>query len=124
MAEIGIVAATACDPIGGASVLAALSASHEPPAPTVGNVAQLFDVDVYQRARVIVFIASYRFPGTDIDVRQPVQSMCDNRFSRHRTNTACTVEAGIDSREAIANGDSRCFHRRCTILRTTTCPVR
>jgi hypothetical protein len=50
--------------------------------------------------------------------------MCDNRFSRHRTKTACTVEAGIDSREAIANGDSRCFHRRCTILRITTCSVR
>jgi hypothetical protein len=50
--------------------------------------------------------------------------MCDRRFSRHRTNTACTVEADIDNREAIANGDSRRRHRRCTILRTSVAGVR
>jgi len=29
------------------------------------------------------------------------------------------VEADIDNREAIAKGESRCRHRRCTIFRTS-----
>jgi hypothetical protein len=42
-------------------------------------------------------------------------SICDNRFSRQRTNTACTVEAGIDSRDAISNGDNLWRHRNSTM---------
>jgi hypothetical protein len=51
-------------------------------------------------------------------------SMCDNRFSRHRTNTAYTVEAGTDSLEAIASGESRSRHRKSTMRRTTGSGVR
>ena len=46
------------------------------------------------------------------------------RFSRHRTRTACTVDAGMPSFAPIATGPSRCFHRRCTTLRTSCCGVR
>jgi hypothetical protein len=37
-------------------------------------------------------------------------SMCDKRFLRYRTNTACTVEDAIDSRDAIASRKSRWRH--------------
>ena len=47
-----------------------------------------------------------------------------SRLSRHRTSTACTVEDAISSRSPISTGPSRCFHRRCTILRTTGAGVR
>jgi hypothetical protein len=51
-------------------------------------------------------------------------SMWDKRFSWQRTKTACTVEAGIDSRDAIASGDSRCRQRNSTMRRTTGAAVR
>ena len=35
-----------------------------------------------------------------------------------------TVEEAMARRSAISTGPSRCFHRRCTILRTTGCGVR
>jgi hypothetical protein len=50
--------------------------------------------------------------------------MCDSRFSRQRTSTACTVEAGIDNRDAMASGESRCRHRNSTMRRTTGNGVR
>jgi len=50
--------------------------------------------------------------------------MCDSRLSRHRTNTACTVEAAIDSREAIANGDRRWRIATPRSARTTASGVR
>ncbi len=47
-----------------------------------------------------------------------------SRLIRQRVNTACTVEGARPTRAPIATGPSRCFHRRCTILRTTGCGVR
>lgn len=51
-------------------------------------------------------------------------SIWDRRLIRHRTKTACTVEDGSPSRSPISTGPSRCFHRKCTILRTTGGGVR
>jgi hypothetical protein len=50
--------------------------------------------------------------------------MCDRRFNRQRTKTACTVEADIANRDAIASGDSRCRQRNSTMRRTTGAAVR
>ena len=53
----------------------------------VGDVAELGDVDVDQRAGVVVFVAADRLAGAR-------GSMCLSRLIRQRTSTACTVEAG------------------------------
>lgn len=50
--------------------------------------------------------------------------MCESRFSWHRTNIACTVEADMFSREAIAWGERRLRQRRSTILRLVGSGVR
>ena len=47
-----------------------------------------------------------------------------SRWIRHRTSTACTVDDGMPRRSPISMGPSRCFQRRCTILRTTGVGVR
>ena len=52
------------------------------------------------------------------------RSIRESRLTRHRTNTACTVEAGIASRPPICTGPSRCRHRNPTIARTTEAGVR
>lgn len=50
--------------------------------------------------------------------------MCESGFIRHRTNTACTAEAGMFIREAIACGERRLRQRRFTILRLVGSGVR
>lgn len=63
-----------------------------------------------------MFIATNDLAGPDIDVRQAI--------SWHLTKTACTVEAGIDNRDAIAIGANRWRHRNSTMRRTTAVGVR
>lgn len=107
-----VAAGTGC----GCPVAAAGRASDEPPATTIGDVAQLFDIDMNQRSGMRMLVAADHFPGADVDVGQP--------FNRHRTSTACTVEAGTRTLEAIACGDRRLRQRRSTILRTIGAGVR
>lgn len=78
-------------------MLAAIDAADEPPAAAVGDVVELFDVDVDHRSWVGVFVAAHDLAGADVDVRGLIQPASHG--------TACTVEAGINWREAIDCGD-------------------
>jgi hypothetical protein len=92
------------------------TANRQPPTAADKDIAQLLHIDVDQRAGLFVFVTA---------IVSPVRiSMCDNRFSRHRTNTACTVEPAIDSRDAMASCERRWRHRNATIRRTTGWGVR
>ncbi|MDT5067000.1 MAG: hypothetical protein QOK02_3155 [Mycobacterium sp.] len=50
------------------AVALALSAAEETPAAAGGNVTEFLDVDVYQRSGTIVFMASDRLSGANVDV--------------------------------------------------------
>lgn len=50
-----------------------LAADKPPTAAAVGGVSQLLDVDMDERARVIMLVSADRFPGRPIDMAQPVQ---------------------------------------------------
>lgn len=69
-----VAPAAAFDPWRGRTIFCALSAADEAPTAANRNVAQLFNIDVDQRASMSVFIATDLFTGSDIDVRQPIQS--------------------------------------------------
>jgi hypothetical protein len=73
----------------GWSVPFALLASHEAVTAADRDVAELRDVDVDQRPGVRMLVAAKRLTGDPVDTRQPL--------IRHRTKTACTVEAGTAS---------------------------
>lgn len=54
-----------------------MSSTHEPPPATIGDVAELLDVDVQQVPRVVVLVAAYRFAGGPVQTREPVQAARD-----------------------------------------------
>ncbi|ORJ92561.1 hypothetical protein A6F55_24040 [Prescottella equi] len=78
---------------GGFSLLLTLPAAAEGVSTPVGDVSELGDVDVDQRPGVGMLVASQRFPVT--------RSVRESQLIRHRTSTACTIDAGIDSRPEI-----------------------
>ena len=49
-------------------------AADESPAAADGDVAEFLDVDVDQRAGVVVFVATDLFPAANIEVRESIQS--------------------------------------------------
>ncbi|BAJ74405.1 membrane-bound serine protease [Microbacterium testaceum StLB037] len=53
------------------AVAVALEAADVSPAAAVGDVAELFDVDVDHRTGVFVFVTAGGFAGADIDVAEP-----------------------------------------------------
>jgi len=55
----------------------ALDASDVPPAAAVGDVSELLDVHVDQRAGRVVLVAADRFAGVPVDVREPVEPAAD-----------------------------------------------
>jgi hypothetical protein len=52
-------------------VVSALLAAEASPATTVGDVAQLLDVDVQHRAAVVAFVAAEPLPGGPVEVGEP-----------------------------------------------------
>ena len=68
---------------GGRTVFTTLGAAHESPTTSGGDVAQLFDVHVQQRPGLIMLVAANLFAGTDVNVRQPIQST-PHQHSVHR----------------------------------------
>ena len=58
-------------------VAVALLAADVAPAAAVGDVAELGDVDVDQRAGMVVLVAAQRFAGDPVDVREPVDPAAD-----------------------------------------------
>jgi hypothetical protein len=105
-----VLAAAAGAPSGGLGVVPALDPAEEAPAAAVGDVGELGDVDVDQRAGVRVLVAADRLAADPVDV--------GSRLIWQRTNTACTVEADSPSCPAICTGPSRWRHRSRTIRRT------
>src|SRR5690606_39424951 len=59
---------------GGLPVAFALDAADEPPSASVGDVAELRDVDMDQRAGMVVLVSSDEFSRDPIDVAEPVDS--------------------------------------------------
>jgi hypothetical protein len=51
-----------------------LDSAHITPAAAIGDVAELFDVDVQHCARVVVFVSPDRFICGAVDVGQPVEA--------------------------------------------------
>src|SRR5690625_3731561 len=96
-------------------VQAALLATDEPVPATIGDIAELGDVDVDHRPRIGMLVTPQRLPGDAVDVGEPVDPA--------PTSTACTVEAGTPSRPAIWTGPSRFRQRNATMRRTTGCGV-
>ena len=54
-------------------VLQALLTANKTPPATVGDIAEFLHVYVDHRAGLVVFVTPDRFPGSDINVPQPVQ---------------------------------------------------
>ena len=73
-AHLGVVPLVAWLTGCGASVPQALCAADVAPAAAVGDVAELLDVDVDQRAGVGVLVASDRFSGGPVDVGESVEA--------------------------------------------------
>jgi hypothetical protein len=73
----------------GGAVLLALDAADVTPPATVADVAQFLDIDMDQRAWLIVLVAADRLAADPVQMGQPVKWQ--------RTSTACTVEAGRPS---------------------------
>ncbi len=68
--------------LGGDAVTVALLLAEITPAPAVGDVAELGDVDVDQRPGVRVLVASDQLAGDPVDARQPV----DAAAGQHRVH--------------------------------------
>jgi hypothetical protein len=86
------------------TITVALGAADGTPAPTVGDVAELFHIDMDHRPGVLVLVTADRFPGTDIDIAEPVQP-ASNEHDVHR---GCQYA----SQPAIWTGWKRFFDRR------------
>lgn len=86
--QLRLAVSAAADPGPQVSILLALGSAHEPLTATCGYVAQLLDIDVDQRSRVIMFVPADWLTGTNVDVRQTIQSASDQHSvhsrGRHR----------------------------------------
>jgi len=85
---------------GGLSVASSLLLAHKPPAAVIGDVAELLDVSVQHRARVVVLVATDRFPGGAVDVAEPVESTPD-QHRVHRGRCEADLGGDLDRPEAL-----------------------
>lgn len=84
--------------------------------PPPSGMLPSFDLLVDPLAGMGHLIAADRSPVT--------RSTCQSRLIRQLVSTRCTVQGARPTFAQMATGPSRCFHRRCTTLRTTGCGVR
>jgi hypothetical protein len=99
--HLGVVVTAAWLARRGGPVPQALGAADEPPSAAVEDVAELLDVHVQHRARVVVLVAAHGFPGGPVDMRQPVEPAPDQHPVRGR---GCDSHVGseLDRSEAFA----------------------
>ena len=93
----------------------ALGLAHEPSPAAVRNIAQFLDIDMQQGAGVGVLVTADRLAGHPVHVGQAADPAPGEDLMDRGGATPTTA--------AIGTGPRRCFHRRCTILRTTGCGV-
>jgi hypothetical protein len=79
---------------------AARDAPDVAPAAAVGDVAQLLDVHVDQRAGLVVFVAADRFTGAPVEVGQPVQPAAD-QHGVHRRGRQAQLVTYLDRPEPL-----------------------
>jgi hypothetical protein len=75
MAEVLVPAAGAVR--GGDPVLQTLGTTQVAPASTIGDIAELLDINVNQGPGIVVLVAADRFAGGPVDVGEPVEATPD-----------------------------------------------
>ncbi len=88
VAELGVVQLTAGLVRGDGAVLLALSAADVAPVASVGDIPEFLHVHVYERAWVIVLVATDWFARGAVNVGEPVQTRRgQDAMDRRRGNT-------------------------------------
>jgi hypothetical protein len=99
--HLGVVEGVLGFPGGRGPVPGAGGAADEAPPATVGDVAQLLDVDVDQRARVGMLVPAHRLPGGPVEVSEPVQP-APGQHPGHRGGRHADQRGELDRAEAFA----------------------
>ena len=97
---------------GDRAVLAALGPADVAPAAAVGDVAELLDVDVDQRAGVVVLVAADRLAGDPVDVGEPADPAPDQDLvDRRRGDAGLRRRSGPGPGAASSAGARSCGPR-------------
>lgn len=70
------------------------------PSTAVREIAELGNIDVYQRAGVLVFVAAQRFPGHPVDTRKPIDPTA-HQHRMHRRGRHPQATGDLDRAEPM-----------------------
>jgi hypothetical protein len=79
---------------------AVLLSAHEAPATTIGNVAELGDIDMDQRAGMVVFVAAQRLTGHPIDMTEPADPAA-HEHGMHRRGRQAELAGDLHRAETV-----------------------